>query len=242
MHDYLKIGCLIAMAATAFFCMGCDADNGQLLPAMKVAAATAEPAAASENPPAPPENAPAAPQPETAAPAAPPQTPPPPAQPNTENPQTFQDYMAKAAMLIHAAKYDEAIPALEKAKELDPKNSFPYIGLCAVYMAKDKDEEAYAAIKKAFEMSPEVEKAFGTLMKNIYETKDADAIWAEVEALKAKGVFLNPVMMEKVKRVTGRDQAAPPAPPADTPPAAAAPAPATDTPAPAATPAPAPAP
>lgn len=229
MNTYLKLTCLTAVVAVALFSAGCDADNGQMRPPMMMAAAEAAPAAAPNDAAAPqapatqPEAKPEpAPQPE----GQPEQkdAPPPPPQPNTDNPQTFHDFIAKGSQCIRNNDFDTAMTAFKKAAEIDPKNSYPYLGLTAIYMAKDKDQEAYAAINKAFELSPELKEGFGPLMKALYETKDPDAVWAEVEALRSKGIHLTPVMLDKVKRATGRDQATPPPPPPPAEPPAAAPA------------------
>lgn len=122
-----------------------------------------------------------------------------------DNPQTAQDWALRGKRLFDRQDWDGALVAFKKSVEVDPKCVHGYFGEGLVLMVKGDDGGTVAAFRKAFDISPSFKSQFEPLITALYETKDWDVVWREVERLKKSNIFLAPVFMDKIRAVTGRN-------------------------------------
>jgi serine/threonine protein kinase/Tfp pilus assembly protein PilF len=77
-------------------------------------------------------------------------------------------YAALALAYFYKTSYDEALSAVNKALEIDPKNFFGHWILSRIYSAKDRDRDAIEPLLKVMELNPNFYLVYSDL-RMIYE-------------------------------------------------------------------------
>lgn len=84
----------------------------------------------------------------------------------------FQNFFYESLKQKGIENYDKAIEALEKCKELEPKNAVVYFELGKNYLSQKKYTEAYDNFEKVTQMDPKNRWAWVGMYDVCYETKN----------------------------------------------------------------------
>ncbi len=93
---------------------------------------------------------------------------------NTDLTNFFVDrgYTNRAATLMHAGRFDEALPDIEMAIKLNPRNSHAYVNRAIVLRQKGDDVRSLADLEKAVQLDPEFAEAHSELCALLVKMKE----------------------------------------------------------------------
>jgi Flp pilus assembly protein TadD len=103
-------------------------------------------------------------------------------------------------------EYDAAIQAFQKALDIEKDNSVIYGDIGLALLGKGDDQGAIVSFRKSLSMDPAAAKEMQPLFRAMFETKDYDAAWAEIKRLQANGMPMEPEILRKLQRDSGRTE------------------------------------
>ncbi|MCK9614058.1 MAG: tetratricopeptide repeat protein [Candidatus Omnitrophica bacterium] len=108
--------------------------------------------------------------------------------------------------LIKGKNYDEAIAKFTKAIEMDPGLYVAYNGRGAAYCEKGNFNLAIVDLNKAIEINPNYAPPYNNRAAIYLSKKEYDKAWIDVHKAESLSYKINPELLEKLKKESGREK------------------------------------
>jgi len=99
---------------------------------------------------------------------------------------------------------DAAIREYEKAIEIDPNSISSYVNLGYLYKRKGNLDKAVELYEKAISLDRSFIQAYHNLAAVLWQKKEYDKAWDTVKRIREMGAEPNPLLIERLKRDSGR--------------------------------------
>ena len=112
----------------------------------------------------------------------------------------------KGVAYSRQGNYDQALIEFNNAFDGSPKDAYTFGGRGNVYLCKGNFDQAIADCTKAVELMPEYGSGYQYRAYAYLATAEYTKAWSDVRRAEALGIIIDPVFLDGLKKVSGKDR------------------------------------